>query len=102
MMKTTIIPQIKQITAFDTPLALSSFCLSQSVLDNFPRAKEIFADNRIGGENPIRYVVEQMPEEAYRIRARSGCIDVLASSSKGLMYGLFTLSELDFINDGQL
>ena len=102
MMKTTIIPQIKQITAFDTPLALSSFSLSQSVLDNFPRAKEIFADNRIGGENPIRYVVEQMPKEAYRIRARNGCIDVLASSSKGLMYGLFTLSELDFINDGQL
>ena len=102
MMKTTIIPQIKQITAFDTPLVLSSFSLSQSVLDNFPRAKEIFADNRIGGENPIRYVVEQMPEEAYRIRARNGCIDVLASSSKGLMYGLFTLSELDFINDGQI
>ena len=60
MMKTTIIPQIKQITAFDTPLALSSFSLSQSVLDNFPRAKEIFADNRIGGENPIRYVVEHV------------------------------------------
>ena len=102
MMKTAIIPQVKQITVLEAPLVLSSFCLSQSVLDNFARAEEIFTDNHLCGKNPIRYVVEAMPEEAYKIRARSGCIDVLASSSKGLMYGLFTLSELDFINDGNL
>lgn len=101
-MKTAIIPQIKQITALDTPLSLSAFHLSAGVLDNFAHAGEIFADCPLNGSVPIRYVVASMPEDACRIRARVSGIDVMASSSRGLMYGLFTLSELDRINDGAL
>ncbi len=102
-MKTAIIPELKQITTYLTPLCLINYSLSDSVLDNFPHANEIFVENgRLNGAKPIRYVVQSMPMEAYRICARSDRIDIMASSKKGLMYGLFTLSELDLANNGEL
>lgn len=102
-MKTSIIPQIKRITTYETKIALTDYHISQSVTDSFSRATEIFDSNGIlSGEKPIQYSVSDMPKEAYRIYARKDSIDILAADSIGLMYGLFTLSELALINDGIL
>lgn len=102
-MKTEIIPQIKQIRAYADPIKLKDYHLSKEVVEAFPRAGEIFQENGpMNGVSPIDYVVSPMPEEAYRISARKTAVTIFASSSRGLMYALFTLSELDLINDGAL
>ncbi len=101
-MKTTIIPQIHSIDAKEGRLKLSDFYLSDGVLANFKNAAEIFRDNTLGDRYPITYIVSPMGEEEYRIIARSDRIEISASNQKGLMYGLFTLSELDLLNDGEL
>lgn len=102
-MNTAIIPEIKQMKTYSAPLRLTDYHLSAEVTEHFPRAEEIFSENGpLNGEMPICYTEQPMAEEAYRICARSSRIDITASSEKGLMYALFTLSELDFANDGEL
>ncbi len=101
-MKTAIIPQIKDIEIKDVPLSLSDFYLGDSILRMFPRAPEIFPERAMDGKNPILYTVSTLSSEEYRIIARTGKIEICAADEKGLMYGLFTLSELDRLNDGEL
>ncbi len=102
-MNTQIIPQIREIQVFAAPIRLADYFLAAEVTEAFPRAREIFLENGpLEGAHPIRYERKSMPEEAYRIHAGKEEICIYASASKGLMYGLFTLSELDFVNDGNL
>jgi hypothetical protein len=101
-MKTAIIPQINEIVLREKPLRLSDFHLNESVTLAFPKAEEIFADSPLTGELPIVFLLSPLEEEEYRITARTDRIEISAANAKGLMYGLFTLSELDRINDGKL
>lgn len=111
-MKTTIIPQIKDIDVKTEALNLSDFVLSDSVLRIFPRATEVFSENGCPnlqnpsptqeGTFPIVYVPSPLSAGEYRIIARKDKIEISAADSQGLMYGLFTLSELHLINDAEL
>lgn len=101
-MKTTILPQIKDIEVKDTPLSLNRFHLDETVLSAFPNATAVFEDQSLTGEYPITFSISPLEEEEYRLIARSDKIIIAALGAKGLMYALFTLSELDRINDGQL
>lgn len=102
-MRTAIIPQIKEIETYETPLRLGDYHLDDSVRAAFGRAEEIFCDNGpLEGAGRIRYEAQEMEEEAYRISAGAEEIVIRASTSRGLMYALFTLSELDWVNDGRL
>lgn len=103
-MKTTIIPQIQTIEVGENPISLASYYLAETVLQEFPNAPAIFADNTpLTGDKPIFFIfADNISEEAYRIRAAANGIEIHASTSRGLMYALFTLSELDLINDGNL
>ncbi len=102
-MKTGIIPQIRQIEAGGRPISLRDYHLDGSVTASFARAAEIFLDNGpLEGAGRIRYEKEEMGEEAYRISAKAEEIVIRAASGRGLMYALFTLSELDWVNDGAL
>ncbi len=100
-MKTAIIPQIKDIDVKTGGLKLSGFHLDSSVTQTFRRAAEIF-DAPLEGEHPIVYVHSPLAPGEYRIIARRDKIELSSAGSQGLMYGLFTLSELDRINDGAL
>ncbi len=144
-MKTQIIPQVKRIQVYETPIRLKDYYLSKEVTEVFPRAAEIFQENGgmdssakdaepcaakdasqggtkgvsqdgtekgvsqggTGRFSPVRYVYSSMedfsmPKEAYRISARKEAVTICASAPRGLMYALFTLSELDLVNDGEL
>lgn len=101
-MKTQIIPEIKDIEVKELPLRLSDFYISDAVFKLFPRAAEIFEPNTLGERYPIDYFFAPLEEEEYRIIARTDRIEIAAAGAKGLEYGLFTLSELDVVNDGDL
>lgn len=101
-MKTAIIPQLRDIDVRQTALHLSDFYLDESVLAAFPNAPRIFEENTLGARHPILYVPSPLEDEEYRIIARADRIEISAADSRGLMYGLFTLSELDVMNDGAL
>lgn len=102
-MNIDIIPEVRQIETHSGSLCLSEYHLSSGVLKGFPRAAEIFSENGVmNGEKEIIFTEQSMPSEAYRIHAGKDRIEIEASSPKGLMYALFTLSELDFANDGKL
>lgn len=102
-MNTAIIPQIHSISVLDSKIKLSDFYLDESVTRTFRKAEEIFLENQIGkGKYPIVFTLEKLLDEEYRIVAREGRIEIFALNQKGLMYGLFTLSELGLLNDGVL
>ncbi|MEG0691713.1 MAG: family 20 glycosylhydrolase, partial [Oscillospiraceae bacterium] len=99
-MKTTIIPQIKKIDVIGDSLHLCNFYLSDHINEMLPIAKEIFDINKKGNaQYPINFIKEEMSAESYRISVKKDSINIMATGSKGLMYGLFTLSELGIIND---
>lgn len=100
-MKTAIIPQIKDVDVKSGALRLPSFHLDGTVLQTFPRAAEVF-DAPLTGRQPIVYVHSPLAPGEYRIIARKDKIELSSADSQGLMYGLFTLSELDRLNDGLL
>lgn len=102
-MNTAIIPQLYSISVLDSALKLSDFYLDESVTRTFRRANEIFEQNEKGeAKYPIVFTLEKLCDEEYRIVAREGKIEIFALNQKGLMYGLFTLSELGHLNDGVL
>jgi len=102
-METKIIPQIKEIQLKTQSFKLNSFFLSDDILEKLPIANCIFSHNQ-KGENlfEITHSFADIDKEAYRIVARSENIEILTSTVKGLMYALFTLSELALLNDDTL
>lgn len=102
-MKTQIIPQIKEIELRTKKLELKDFFLDSKVLETLPIANDIFKNNEKGEAlYPITYSYGELTKEAYRIIARVDKIEVISNNIRGLMYGLFTLSELAFINDDEM
>lgn len=102
-MQTTIIPQIKEIQVRSQGFNFKSFYLSDDITEKLPIANCIFADNQ-KGENlfGITHSYADIDKEAYRIVARSDKIEILTSTTRALMYALFTLSELALLNDDKL
>ncbi|MFZ2539713.1 MAG: family 20 glycosylhydrolase, partial [Oscillospiraceae bacterium] len=99
-MKITIIPQIKQVEITGVQLNLCSFYLSDAIHEILPIAGEIFKINKKGdAKYPINYIKKELKAEQYEISVKKDRIDIMANGAKGLMYGLFTLSELAIIND---
>lgn len=102
-MKTSIIPEIKQITPLENDLIFENFYLDQGIISILPVAKEIFAENEMKKPvYPIIYTPAPMGAEEYKITARQTKIEIQAMTNRGLMYALFTLSELALVNDGFL
>lgn len=122
-MKTKIIPQIKSIKLTDNVNGVAekiSFCdfeISEEILKLLPVAKEIFCENKhfiisdnLEHKSPktISYkkIEHQNGEKAnpeyYEISIKRDDIEIRSLDKKGLMFGLFTLSELAFINDDEL
>ncbi len=102
-MKTQIIPQIKEIQLREKQIEIKHFYPDIELLSTLPIASEIFSINENGEKlYPITYHVCDMPSEAYRIIARVDKIEIHSSSKRGLMYALFTISELALINDDKL
>lgn len=103
-MKTTIIPEIKEIKLAQDSLNLKNFYLDNEIIELLPIANEIFSENE-KGENlyPIIFANGDFANnESYRIVARKEKIIITANNKRGLMYALFTLSELSLINNDNL
>lgn len=101
-MKTKIIPEIAKIEVSENKilLSLSDYSLDSSVIGVLPIATEIFKNNvALTGEKRIVYIPAQLEVEEYKIKVTTEQIEVYALTARGLMYGLFTLSELALIND---
>lgn len=102
-MKTQIIPQIKQIHVENNPLALKDFYLDSAILEALPVATQIFENNEKGNATkPIVWVNKDLPKEAYEIDAKQDKITIYASTTRAMMYALFTLSELSLANDDKI
>ena len=103
-MYTNIIPQIKEIKVLSAPISLKDFTLTDKIRQELSIADEIFKDNAIGyGKNPISFINdESLKDEQYKISAQKDGIVISAKTTRALMYALYTLSELDIINDGNL
>jgi hypothetical protein len=99
-MKTTIIPQLKEIKISGKEVSFSDFYCDESVKKNLPIAEEIFSVNlESKNKYPISFIEADLEDEEYKIIVKAQEIFVYAKNSKGLMYGIYTLSELSIIND---
>lgn len=107
-MKTQIIPQIKQIELKGESFEFKCFSPDKTVLERLKPTvvSEIFAVNEKADncDNPkyIFFKQEDMKVECYKISARKDKIEISAGDTRGLMYALFTLSELAVLNDGKI
>ncbi|MEG2429449.1 MAG: hypothetical protein RSA99_03620, partial [Oscillospiraceae bacterium] len=119
-MKTAIIPQIKsvKITAdkndANSFINLCDFKVSNEILELLPIAKDIFSLNKqseTNKNNPQHYISYTKIEpinnnetklDYYEISIKNDSIEIKSPDKKGLMFGLFTISELGLINDDKL
>lgn len=86
-----------------TSIELKNYYLENAIIKALPVAKQIFENNAKGNATkPITWTKKELPEEAYEIDAKQDKITIYASTTRGLMYALFTLSELSLANDDQL
>lgn len=101
-MKTTIIPQIKDIKLGTSTLSFCDFSLCDEIKAVLPIYSEIFKHNK-KGEGKYKITLEDafIDEESYRISIKPDHITVKVkkNDNRGLMYALYTLSELALIND---
>lgn len=102
-MITRIIPQIKKIELKTEKLNIKNFYMDSHLLDTLPIANEIFKINEKGEPlYPIIHSFGELEKESYQIIARANKIEIISSDVRGLMYGLFTLSELSLVNDDKM
>lgn len=104
-MTTKIIPQIKDIVVYQMEVSFKEFYLEEKIKVMLPIAPEIFEYNK-KGENlyPITIAFGEMESESYRISINEENIAITTAigDKRGLMYALFTLSELAIMNDDVL
>lgn len=106
-MNTSIIPEIKELKLAKTEINLGDYYIADELRDKLAIADEIFdlnrAENWTGAcKYPITHSFGEIQAESYRIIAREKQIEIISADIRGLMYALFTLSELGLINDNRL
>lgn len=104
-MKVAIIPQIESITLSDSEetFDFANYYLDNEIISILPVSEEILSENRRDRPLfPITYKAADLSPEEYEISARRDGIEIRAINSRGLMYALFTLSELAKLNDGYI